>query len=289
MAKEEIRTVLIDEREPAYSGIPAHYLFREMADAASSFQSRQLPMLYEAKYYFPYCPPPKPYGCWDRYEGPANKLAVRPVEPSEEERAHIKEIKVLVQYLPSLISSGRTSESEALFIIRPAAQVRGWTVPLGHNHEMVNSCGSALTSSPTRPSRMLSLQLPINPARLISQRRTASQLAMFNPTPLSRRLASWLRHRLDAINLELDSLGWFSIQQFLQLNGRHCETYLYITFQAGQAVGSRCQSYGAEDMGITMRRNAFLNTDNALAVSQFPTGFQIIETFFCSVCSYGQS
>lgn len=58
------------------------------------------------------------------------QLAAKSIESKHGKRSHMTELAILEQYLQRLIATRWTSEAEARFIIRRAAELLNWPVPL---------------------------------------------------------------------------------------------------------------------------------------------------------------
>ena len=113
-----------------YSQIPVDFPRPEIHGAVSGFQPKLLLTQHAGKFYAAGCIPPELYSRWDRCENLAQQLAAKSLESKSGKRSHMSEIEVLEQYLPRLIATGWTSKPEARFIIRRAAQLLNWPVPL---------------------------------------------------------------------------------------------------------------------------------------------------------------
>jgi hypothetical protein len=122
-----------DSTGPDYSKVPADFPLPEFHGAVSGFQPKLLLVNYEGKFYTPGCTPPELYARWDRCEDLARQLAQKSLESKKSKRAHMSELEILDQYLPRLIATKWTSEAEARFIIRRAAQILGWPTPIAAN------------------------------------------------------------------------------------------------------------------------------------------------------------
>jgi hypothetical protein len=129
MEKKEERIVQSEDSEPDYSKIPADFPRPEHHGAVSGFQAKLLLVQHGEKYFAPGCTPPELYRRWDTCEDLANQLAAKALESKKGKRAHMTAVEILDQYLPRLIKMRWTSEAEARFIIRRAAQMLGWPVP----------------------------------------------------------------------------------------------------------------------------------------------------------------
>ena len=115
--------------EADYSKIPPDFPRPDPSGAVSGFQPKVLLSSYKGKLYASGCTPPELYARWDRCEDLAQQLAAKSLESKHGKRADMSEVEILDQYLPRLVATGWTSEPEARFIIRRAAQILGWQVP----------------------------------------------------------------------------------------------------------------------------------------------------------------
>lgn len=118
-----------DGRHPDYSKVPSDFPHPEVYGAVSGFQPKLLLVSHEGRFYAPGCTPPELYTRWDRCEDLAHQLAEKSLESKKGKRSHMSELEILDQYLPRLIATKWTSEAEARFIIRRAAQILDWPAP----------------------------------------------------------------------------------------------------------------------------------------------------------------
>lgn len=118
-----------DDDRADYSKIPADFPRSEVYGAVSGAHPKLLLVNYEGKFYAPGCTPPEVHLRWDACEDLANKLAAKALESKHGKRSHMSELEILDQYLPRLIATKWTSEAEARFIIRRAAQILDWPAP----------------------------------------------------------------------------------------------------------------------------------------------------------------
>ena len=118
-----------ESEEPDYSKIPSDFPRPEVGGAVSGFQPKLLLTSYQGQFYAPGCTPPELYARWDRCEDLAQQMAAKALESKRGKRAGMSELDILDQYLPRLIATKWTSEAEARFIIRRAAQILGWPTP----------------------------------------------------------------------------------------------------------------------------------------------------------------
>lgn len=113
-----------------YSQVPADFPRSEICGAVSGFQPKLLLTQHAGKFYGAGCAPPELYRRWARCEDLAKQLAAKSLESKRGKRSHMSELEVLEQYLPRLIATRWTSEPEARFIIRRAAELLNWPAPL---------------------------------------------------------------------------------------------------------------------------------------------------------------
>ena len=118
-----------ESEEPDYSKIPPDFPRSEVAAAVSGFQPKLPLTSFQGKFYATGCTPPELYARWDRCEDLAQQMAAKALESKRGKRAGMSELDILDQYLPRLIATKWTSEAEARFIIRRAAQILGWPTP----------------------------------------------------------------------------------------------------------------------------------------------------------------
>lgn len=112
-----------------YSKVPLDFPRPEIAGAVSGFQDKLLLTQHGDKFYALGCTPPELYSRWDKCEDLAKQLATKALESKHGKRAHMTELEILEQYLPRLIETKWTSEPEARFIIRRAAELLSWPTP----------------------------------------------------------------------------------------------------------------------------------------------------------------
>lgn len=133
MKIEDEQIISVVHEYPDYSQISPDFPRPEIHGAVSGFQPKLLLTQHEGKFYASGCTPSELYSRWDRCEDLARQLAAKSLESKSGKRAHMSELEVLEQYLPRLIATGWTSESEARFVIRRAAELLKWPVPLAAN------------------------------------------------------------------------------------------------------------------------------------------------------------
>jgi len=118
-----------ESEELDYSKIPSDFPRPEVGGAVSGFQPKLLLTSYQGRFFAPGCTPPELYARWERCEDLAQQLAAKALESKRGKRAGMSELEILDQYLPRLIATRWTSEAEARFIIRRAAQILSWPTP----------------------------------------------------------------------------------------------------------------------------------------------------------------
>jgi hypothetical protein len=118
-----------DSGQPDYSKVPDDFPRPEPAGAVSGYQPKLLLKQQGNKFYAAGYTPDELYSRWDRCEDLAEQLGAKATESKQGKRAHMTELEILEQYLPRLIATRWTSEAEARFIIRRAAQLLNWPVP----------------------------------------------------------------------------------------------------------------------------------------------------------------
>jgi hypothetical protein len=133
MENEDGQTTLTGHDQFDYSLVPADFPRPETPGAVSGFQPKLLLTQYAGKFYAAGCTPSALYSRWDRCEDLAKQLAAKSLESKHGKRFHMSELAILEQYLPRLITTGWTSEAEARFIIRRAAELLNWPVPPAAN------------------------------------------------------------------------------------------------------------------------------------------------------------
>jgi hypothetical protein len=130
MKSKDEQTTRVSHTEPDYSLVPADFPRPEIPGAVSGFQPKLLLTQHAGKFYSAGCSPPELYSRWFRCEDLAKQLAAKSIESKHGKRSHMTELAILEQYLQRLIATGWTSEAEARFIIRRAAELLNWPVPL---------------------------------------------------------------------------------------------------------------------------------------------------------------
>lgn len=113
-----------------FTQVPVDFPRYKISGAVSGCQPKLLLKQYKGRFYAVGCTPPELYRRWYRCEELAKQLAAKSLESKRGKRSHMSELGILEQYLPRLISTGWTSESEARFIIRRAAELLNWPAPL---------------------------------------------------------------------------------------------------------------------------------------------------------------
>lgn len=116
--------------DPRYTQVPADFPRSEHHGAVPGMQPKLLMTQYEGRFYVPGCTPPEVYQRWDVCEDLAKQLSAKSLESKSGKRSHLSELEILDQYLPRLIATKWTSEEEARWIIRRAAAMLSWPVPL---------------------------------------------------------------------------------------------------------------------------------------------------------------
>ncbi|MGI4846016.1 MAG: hypothetical protein ACRYF7_22205 [Janthinobacterium lividum] len=130
--------------DPRYIQVPADFPRLTHHGAVPGIQPKVLLTQHDGRFYSPGCTPPEVFQRWDVCEDLAKQLAAKSVESKAGKRSHMSELEILDQYLPRLIATKWTSEEEARWIIRRAAVMLGWPVPLAAKE----STGSDSESSP---------------------------------------------------------------------------------------------------------------------------------------------
>lgn len=129
MEKTDHETVPAND-ELDFSQVPVDFPCHEIRGTVSGCQPKLLLTQYEGKFYVAGCTPPELYRRWYRCEDLAKQLAAKSLESKRGKRSDMSELAILEQYLSRLISTGWTSDSEARFIIRRAAELLNWQAPL---------------------------------------------------------------------------------------------------------------------------------------------------------------
>jgi len=119
----------VDEKAELRYKVPADFPKPQHFGAVAGVQDKLLLTEWNGRYYVPGQTPPELYSRWDVCEDLAVKFAKRALESKNTNRAHMSEVEVLAQYLPRLIEKDWTSEQEAKWVMRRAADILGWPWP----------------------------------------------------------------------------------------------------------------------------------------------------------------
>lgn len=119
--------------EAEFAAIPSDFPRWEQIGAVPGSQPKILVTKYKGRFYPAGATPPEVYERWKLCEDLAMQLAQKSVESKAGKRAHMSEVEILDQYLPRLIAQQWTSEAEACWIIRRAAQLLSWPTPSAAN------------------------------------------------------------------------------------------------------------------------------------------------------------
>lgn len=117
----------IDEVE--YANVPSDFPHPVSLGAVPGAQPKLLVTSYKGKFYPSGCTPPELYERWRIYEKIAQELSIKSRESKLGKRSHMNEVAILEQYFPRLLQTHLTSELEARWIIRRAAQILEWPIP----------------------------------------------------------------------------------------------------------------------------------------------------------------
>lgn len=118
-----------DEELALFSKVPRDFPKPEYHGAVPGAQPKLLMTKWNGHFYVPGQTPPELYERWDICEDLARQLSGSSVESKNGKRSHMTEVEILAQYLPRLIQTRWTSESEARWVIRRAAEMLGWPCP----------------------------------------------------------------------------------------------------------------------------------------------------------------
>lgn len=109
--------------------VPDEFPRTERHGAVSGAGPKLLMSEYNGKLYKLGCSPPEVFERWQICEHLATQLAARSISSKRGKRSHMSEVEILGQYLPRLVAQDWTSEAEARWVIRRAAQILGWPAP----------------------------------------------------------------------------------------------------------------------------------------------------------------
>jgi hypothetical protein len=120
----------VSTNDELYAQVPSDFPRPVHHGAVPGVQPKFLMTKYEGRFYTPGSTPPEIFARWDVCEDLAKQLSAKSVQSKAGKRAHMSELEILEQYLPRLIATKWTSEAEARWIIRRAAGIVGWPVPM---------------------------------------------------------------------------------------------------------------------------------------------------------------
>ena len=115
--------------EPDFDAVPRDFPRSVRVAAIPGAQPKFLMTKYKGHFYEPGTSPPEVYERWEVCEDLAAQLAHKSARSKSGKRAHLSEIEILDQYLPRLLLQRWTSEAEARWTIRRAAQMLNWPAP----------------------------------------------------------------------------------------------------------------------------------------------------------------
>jgi len=118
-----------EDLDAKFAKVPANFPRPDFSGAVSGFQDKLLLTSYNGKYYEVGCSPPEMYDRWSQCEHLAKHLYNKSLESKAGKRSHMTEVEILDQYLPRLIATRWTTEPEARWTIRRAAELLGWPAP----------------------------------------------------------------------------------------------------------------------------------------------------------------
>ena len=113
--------------------MPPDFSCPETHGAISGFQPKLLLTQHAGKFYAAGCSLPELYSRWGRCEDLAKRSRAKSLESKHGKRSYMTELAILEQYFPRLIATAWTSEAEARFIIRRAAELLNWPLPPAAN------------------------------------------------------------------------------------------------------------------------------------------------------------
>ncbi|WP_143745620.1 hypothetical protein [Massilia sp. KIM] len=106
--------------------VPDDFPFPIFNGAVPGSQPKFLAVFFQGRYYLPGCTPPEIHLRWRYCEDLAAQFAASCLRSKEGKRAHMSQEEILAQYLARLIASEWTSPSEAMWIIKKAAEQLDW-------------------------------------------------------------------------------------------------------------------------------------------------------------------
>ncbi len=126
---EELPGVLANDGVDDLAIVPKDFPRPQHHGALPGAQPKLLMTKYNGRFYVPGCTPPELLERWEICENLAQQLVVTSRESKVGKRAHMTEVEILHQYLPRLIETKWTSESEAKWVMRRVAELLSWPVP----------------------------------------------------------------------------------------------------------------------------------------------------------------
>ena len=115
--------------------IPDDFPRTPVPGAVSGAVPKALLVEYKGRYYALGCTPPEVFERWDGCEDLARQFADKAQASKRGKRKDMSEEAILDQYMPRLEATGWVSEAEARWVIRRAAELLGWPVPVTARHQ----------------------------------------------------------------------------------------------------------------------------------------------------------
>lgn len=120
---------MLGNEEAKFAQVPADFPRPEHLGAIGGAQPKLLLTKHNGRFYRPGCTPPEIYERWNTCEDLAQQLARKSLESKAGKRSHMTEANILAQYLPRLIATRWTTETEARWVMRRVAAILDWPVP----------------------------------------------------------------------------------------------------------------------------------------------------------------
>jgi hypothetical protein len=112
-----------------FSALPIDFPRPTHVGAIGGVQLKLLVTEYRGRFYTPGCTPLELLERWNTCQIMAQHFSEKALESKSGKRSHMTEVQILDQYIPRLIAANLTSEAEARWVIRRAAELLDWPVP----------------------------------------------------------------------------------------------------------------------------------------------------------------
>jgi hypothetical protein len=118
-----------DSDDSLFATLPLDFPRPTHVGAIGGAQVKLLTTEYRGRFYTPGCTPPELLERWHACQIMAKHLAEKALESKSGKRAHMTQVQILDQYIPRLVAANLTSEAEARWVMRRAAELLDWPIP----------------------------------------------------------------------------------------------------------------------------------------------------------------